>query len=372
MRILFITGSITNKSSGPYETLLATATLLSNHGNSVFIVGTHDILDKKKIYFEHNNLKIYALKRIGPYNYHYSPKLKSILDEINPDIIHMNAVWQYNCWEAANWANKRDIPYVVTVHGNLNEVALSKSNLKKHILFKLIVKKFLQNAKFLHALTSVEEVSIRKKGITNKIIILPNGVFTKTVDTFVKNSLHTNTLLYLGRIHPIKNFENLIIAWSQLRHYLGKWRLLVVGDFSDIKYENKIKTICNDLEFGASLLFYGSVEENEAKENIYINSDGFILPSLSEGLPMAALEAMSFGLPCILSNNCNLSEIYVDSYDLSCDIDVESIKAAIERLVNLTPEKRQIIGNNNKQIVAKKFDWEKIVTHLNLEYEKLI
>ena len=76
-----------------------------------------------------------------------------------------------------------------------------------------------------------------------------------------------------------------------------------------MEWTGNLKTLKNvdDLLENKRILVSKPVFDLE-KEKVFRNSSAFILSSYSEGLPMAVLEAMSYRVPCLISENCNLPE----------------------------------------------------------------
>ena len=68
------------------------------------------------------------------------------------------------------------------------------------------------------------------------------------------------------------------------------------------------------------------------KEKIFKNSSAFILPSFSEGLPMAPLEAMSYGVPCLISENCNLNQAIKLGAALKTNPSVDEIVKSLKKI----------------------------------------
>ncbi len=103
------------------------------------------------------------------------------------------------------------------------------------------------------------------------------------------------------------------------------WRLVIAG-WDDRGHEASLKQLCRELGLpfsditagaigesfpdernGASVVFAGPAF-GASKRRLYEIADAFILPSHSEGLPMAVLEAWAAGLPVLMTEACNLPE----------------------------------------------------------------
>ena len=117
---------------------------------------------------------------------------------------------------------------------------------------------------------------------------------------------NSNVLLFLGRFHKKKGINELIRAWEIVSQYSysKNWWICFVGSGN-----LKILKNLNASSENKRILVSKPVFDLE-KEKVFRNSSAFILSSFSEGLPMAVLEAMSYGVPCLISENCNLPETF--------------------------------------------------------------
>lgn len=135
--------------------------------------------------------------------------------------------------------------------------------------------------------------------------LLPNSIditkfqFNKTTREDKRNTLHLNdsfVLGHVGRFSVLKNHNFIIDIFNELLKLEPNSKLLLVGEGEDM---NEIRKKVAALNLNEFVLFLGVISDTSA---IYQAIDVFILPSLSEGLPMVVLEAQTAGLPCIISD----------------------------------------------------------------------
>lgn len=99
-------------------------------------------------------------------------------------------------------------------------------------------------------------------------------------------------VLAVGRLEKLKGFSNLLDAWQKIPEKYPEWTLYIIGEGEDrILLENKIK---NEKIINVKLL--GQVND---LDTYYLISDILVSTSEREGLPMAMIEAQSFGLPIV-------------------------------------------------------------------------
>ena len=116
-------------------------------------------------------------------------------------------------------------------------------------------------------------------------------------------------LVTAGILTRGKNIETLIESLSKIR--MRNVYLLIVGDGStkaDYHYRDYLQALARKLEVEKQVIFTGWLEKDDLWK-IYLASDLFVLPSLSEGMPNAMLEALGTGLPCMGSNIAGIKDI---------------------------------------------------------------
>lgn len=283
------------------------------------------------------------------------------IHRLKPTVIHQHGIWGFPsiCALAAHHLDK--IPTVISPHGMLDPWILSKGKKLKHLMNALFQKSNIMQARYMHALNTKEAQQIREYGYTGEIVIIPNGVEPQQVRAeLFKNEILNIT--YLGRIDEKKNVLELAQA---VRHMPPKRpiRLNIYG-WGSPEYQRKLEA---EIQKCDSIIFHGSVF-GEAKRNALLNSDVFILPSQSEGLPMAVLEAWSYGVPCIISENCNLPEGINTGAALLTDINVDGIADSIERFCALSHDAVELMASRAKDLVESRFTWHRIMQSFEAVY----
>ena len=152
---------------------------------------------------------------------------------------------------------------------------------------------------------------MRNYGLQNPIAIIPNAVdlpregheagepnWADVVPADAK------VLMFLGRIHPKKGLSNLMRAWAEVRREspsaAERWQLVIAG-WEQGGHQQELERLSAILGLQASVHFVGP-QFDEGKAATLNRADAFILPSFSEGLPVAVLEAWSYRLPVAPNN----------------------------------------------------------------------
>jgi glycosyltransferase involved in cell wall biosynthesis len=111
------------------------------------------------------------------------------------------------------------------------------------------------------------------------------------------------TLLHVGRLAPLKDHATLLQAVALTRMHHPDVQLWIVGDGP---LEASLRKLTNDLRLNESVTFFG--EQGEVSPFL-LAADLFVSSSLTEGLPVSLLEAMSVGLPAVVTDVGGMGEI---------------------------------------------------------------
>lgn len=302
----------------------------------------------------------------GPRSFGYAPGLVEALNQDKTEILHTHGLWMYPSVAATAWSSKKK-PYVVSPHGMLDPWAIRNSRLKKKISGFVYEDRHLRGAACLHALNQAEAKAIRDYGLMNPICVIPSGI--ELPEPVERGTEKERTLFYLGRLHPKKGLAKLIQAWSLVEKEAQSmgWRLAIAG-WDQSGHETELRELALRLQLGNSLSFEGPHFGSE-KADRFKEVSGFILPSLSEGLPMTVLEAWSWGLPVLMTPECNLPEGASANAAIMMTPDVDSIADTIRRLFAMTDLEREAMGKNGRKLVADRFQWPKAAEQMADVYD---
>ena len=161
-----------------------------------------------------------------------------------------------------------------------------------------------------------------------------------------------HVVLYVGNLTSIKGPDVLLDAWAQLLCAPGEFkaRLIFAGDGTLRRtLEQKART----LGIGDSVLFLGSVPHAEVA--LWMNlADCLCLPSLSEGMPNAVLEALVSGLPVVASDVGACRELLKDEPS-SCLVPVGNHSALSAAILQVLAQPVDRVGMAARH--AAKYSW---------------
>ena len=311
----------------------------------------------------------------GPSSVGYSPLLERALRSANFDIVHNHGLWQYTSASTSRWSRRTGRPYVVSPHGMLDPWAVNHSKWKKRIAMALYESRHLRDAACLHALNRSEYQAIRTFGLRNPVAVIPNGAVMPANHDPMDDTGHDHgspkTLLFLGRIHPKKGLIQLIQAWAKL-HQASRpnWELAIAG-WDDGGHEQSLKAEIERLGVQSTVCLVGP-KFGEEKARAFREASAFVLPSFSEGLPVAVLEAWAYGLPVVMTEFCNLPEGFAAHAAIEVRPEPESLAAGLTRLVTMDGEQRRDMGRSGLQLVRDRFTWPVVADQMLAVYRWML
>lgn len=307
--------------------------------------------------------------KFPPNKFGYMPGLFLKLLFSKTDILHIHGVWSYNAMASSmvKIIKSNSIKLVVSPRGMLDEWSLNKNSLHKSIALKSYVKCLIHKADLFHALNESEKGTLLKLGVNQNRIMVSANAITELPKNVNNKDTRIFTLTFLGRIHEKKGIENLLYAMKEIKVDLQ----LLIGGWGDSEYIKSLKILCNKLEIEHKVNFLGPVFDSK-KNELFHKSNAFVLPSYSEGLPMAVLEALSYGLPVILTDNCNLTELKDEIFYFPILTNSESIKNTILRVMKLKDSDYNLIANRARYIISSNYSWNSEANKIYNGYKEII
>ncbi|GAB5536487.1 MAG: hypothetical protein Rubg2KO_27360 [Rubricoccaceae bacterium] len=218
-------------------------------------------------------------------------RLFKLLWTVRPDVVHFNSV----TWETAYFVALRPLfryRLVVTAHGS--------DLLRPHWpVARAILPYVLRRAT---AVTTVSDALVTRataiqKGRGPDPILILNGVNTTYWSPASTPPPHRRTIVSVGRLQHVKGHDVLVDAFAHVLKSVPDAKLILVGDGPE---RGALMEQATQLGIVTSINFAGSLEPAEIREHLR-NARVFALPSRSEGLPVALLEALATGTPAVAS-----------------------------------------------------------------------
>ncbi|MEM2505875.1 MAG: glycosyltransferase family 4 protein [Nitrososphaeria archaeon] len=190
--------------------------------------------------------------------------------------------------------------------------------------------------------------TLRLKRIGKKIFLIPNPIKDDFFE--INPALDNFNIVYVGGLKESKGLHTLIEAFAEVAEKIPEARLILVGD-GPLRHalEEKIQK----LSLKGKVLITGFVP-NDYIPKILEKASAFVLPSRSEGLSNALLQAMAAGLPCIVSNIEENKEVVIDGYN-GFTFELGQPKSLATAIMRVITDKRLAlkVGRNARNSVFK-------------------
>jgi len=198
---------------------------------------------------------------------------------------------------------------------------------------------------------------LRRLGILHKTRVIPTGIDTTEWPARESRGDPSVTVSYVGRLESVKGVDDFLAATIPLKKQYPELTIQVAGWYP--AGHPLVERYQDDVTFT------GLVDDVRALLN---ETDIYVLPSYSEGLSNALMEAMSTGCACVASDvggNRFLIQNGISGFLFPAG-DREALRAHVRRLVD-DPAKRMALGRAARRQIEEHFDWE----HVAEQYETL-
>ncbi len=199
---------------------------------------------------------------------------------------------------------------------------------------------------------------------------IPNGVSepigSGSTDVLTEYNLDSgNYVLLVSRMVPEKRHLDLIRAFRKTS--LDGWKLVLVGDVSAA--DEYVRAVSAEVQIDSDVVLTGFRTGDELA-GLLTHAGVFVLPSSHEGLPIALLEAMSFGLPVIASDIPAHLELELDQ---RCYFKLGNVDGLSDRLTSLIndPQFREVQSDFGRQTVRDKYNWDNVADQTALLYREV-
>ena len=217
-------------------------------------------------------------------------------------------------------------------------------------------------------------------GLRKKVHIIHHGLPLHQFSPSVPPSLNLRGSLNIppaallvacvAQLVPVKDHPTLLRAFAQV----SEAHLLLAGTTIDLPYQQQLQSLCAELGIADRVHFLGSVSDIPA---LLAESDIFVLPTMGsgrmEGCPVALLEAMASGLPCIATDIPGSRDLIIpaESGVLVPPSNPEALASALVSLIN-SPDLRLKYAQNARRRVEENFSIEREVQLHEAMYAEML
>ncbi len=347
MIVLYVCRFDTTANNGVFEALKTEVKGLSEYANvGVFDLGSNISIEGFRNIFYRN--KYESIEKLpSPFNH--------------PDIVVFEEVYKFEYISIYKILLLNKIPYAIIPHGSLVKKEQKRKFVKKKTANVLFFRSFVKHANVIQFLNEQE----KKNSIYNSqnSIIVPNSVDIK-VNKTKSYKKKKNSFVYIGR-YSVKT-KGLDLLVETCRKYKDEFRKknitidLYGGSDSNDKSIEKLKTTINKNKLHDIISINGPVYGDD-KVKVLSEHQFFIQVSRHEGQPMGIIEALMYGLPCIVTEATSFGDFCEDN---KCGIKVSSkihhLDEAIIKISEIDDKEKTRMAYSASKKAASCFDYHSV------------
>jgi glycosyltransferase involved in cell wall biosynthesis len=278
------------------------------------------------------------------------------------EVAHLHTPWELCNLQLASRLRRAAVPYVVSVHGMLDDYCMQQKSLKKRAFLALGGRRLFEHAAAIHFTAQGEmEQAVRYIPGRERAAVVPLAMNLAPYESLPGPELAFNAfpqidrtarrILFLSRLHPKKGVDLLIRAAAAAQAKWPQFQLLLAGPGED-SYVAGLKALAVELGVSDRTHFLGMVQ-GEVKRSLYQASDVFVLPTHQENFGLVLPEALACGTPVVTTRGTDIWQELQQAGARIVDQQPAAIAAAIEGLLADPAEARQL-GRRGREFV---FQW---------------
>lgn len=313
------------------------------------------------ILIEKDSVKIFNMEKGEAHEVFLFLRLAKLFKKEKIDILHTNG-WA-TLFDGVLGAKVGGIPVIVhSEHGKDPEDFVQIQ--QRRVWTRRLITPFLD--KMITVSDDIKKQFVNITGLkTEQITCIHNGIEFQDMEINYKEKRreigvkdHEILIGSVGRLESVKNYDMFIRAAEIVLKEYPLVKFIIIGDGS---LRQKLHSLITEIGINKSVFLLG--ERNDVNELLKI-MDIFVLPSISEGLSLALLEAMANKLPIVATNVGGNPEVVIDGKTgiLVPSGDIFSLVMAITELIK-DENKRKNMGEDGFVMVKKEFAVEKMIAN---------
>lgn len=287
------------------------------------------------------------------------------------DLVHFNSVFIADNVHAALLL---DVPYIISPRGGYNRSVLRGTNrFAKTIWMAARERRYISNARVLHAVSPSEALELQNLVPTESIISIPNAIEEQILDRPMKEPMGKK-LLFLGRLAVEHKGIDLLLAgyhdFLQVGNDTTSELVMAGPDFrGDLQ---TIQELISSLGLDDRVTLPGGIFGDE-KWSLIDQAYAFVLTSRWEGMPFSLLEALAAGRPALVTPGTNLGDAIAEyGAGLLVEGTPQDIARGIKALLHLSADEYRKMQNQARRLIRDKFLWDRVAGDLAASYRRIV
>lgn len=365
-----IVPSIEVRHGGPSKSVVAMATAIARNAHQVELLTTEPGAGWEKT---EGKLSIRVFHRDWPQAVCASSSLRKYLRSTTAEVIHHHSIWLRTLHYAHRASQRNNAILVVSPRGMMDPWAWAHHSQKKAFARAVIHPGAFEAVDGWHATSANEEAGIRALGFNQPICVAPNGVEEPSAEASAEAAAHWLKLfpvaakkriaLFYSRFHQKKRLLELIDTWLEVAPV--DWILLVVGipeQYSARMIEDYV------LRAGGT----GRVRafEGSGHPAPYAIASLFLLPSHGENFGLSIAEALSSGVPALVTDSTPWLEL--NRVGGGWCVPWGEYVTALSAATSESPESLRLRGAIAREWVCRQYSWRHSAATLVDFYSRLL
>lgn len=271
-------------------------------------------------------------------------------------------------------------PWGITIHGLLDKWALKHGFWKKKIVSELIQKRIVRKAHVIQVNNDDEVADL--KGylgyLPDSMVKIPNGMRLSDFEPMPTKGAFKSAfsipadqriVLFMGRLNIKKGLDILLPAFQRFVQDRNNLTLVLAGP--DDGFQKECERFVENNGLSDKIRMVGMLRGDD-KLKALADAEVFVLPSYSEGFSIAVLEAMTAGVPSLVSDRVGFGEqIRADKAAYLCELNPESVQRGLEAIID-SPSYAEQIAQNANSMVRRLYTIEVVAGQLLSAFQKAI
>lgn len=296
--------------------------------------------------------------------------LSRALAQLKPDLVHASLTLSPLDFVLPEICEELNLPLIATFHPPFDSKLRNLKSSTQFLAYQLHAP-FLANYDRVIVFSQIQANLLIKLGVPpQRLAVIPNGVdpikYSPGISSLKHQFRAKRLFVYLGRVATEKNVEALLKGWkhSEMGH---DCQLLIVGD-GPLR-----PALQSAYDEGDGVVWLGFIADDGQRIEILRAADGFILPSLVEGLSLSLLEAMSCGLACIATDAGADGEVLDGGAGIV--LHTQGVTSQLKTILPLLrdhPDILQLLGQKARQRVLERYTLSQNISHLERLYGEVL